>query len=210
MPGLFITFEGGEGTGKSTQVQRLAEHFRKSNRKHIVTREPGGTGEAESIRALLVNGATDRWSANAEALLNYAAREMHLLKLIRPALARGDVVICDRFMDSTRAYQHYAGQCNVALVDDLEREIVGRTRPGLTLLFDLDPAIGLLRAKSRGGGSEDRFERKGPEFHRRLRDGFLAIARAEPKRCKVIDASEDMDTIAAKVRDHVTRVLDGR
>lgn len=207
--GLFITFEGGEGSGKSTQVQKLANHFHASKLKHIVTREPGGTGEAESIRSLLVNGETERWSANAEALLNYAAREMHLLKLIRPALARGEVVICDRFMDSTRAYQHYAGQCSVSLVDELERVIVGKTRPGLTLIFDLDPAIGLARAKARGGDSEDRFERKGIEFHQRLRDGFLSIAGAEPKRCKVIDGNAGIDAIETKVREHVMRALNG-
>jgi dTMP kinase len=209
LAGLFITFEGGEGAGKSTQVQRLADHFRETRRKYIVTREPGGTGEAESIRALLVSGATDRWSANAEALLNYAAREMHLLKLIRPALARGDIVICDRFMDSTRAYQFYAGQCSVSLVDELEREIVGKTRPGLTMIFDLDPVIGLERARSRGEGSEDRFERKGLGFHQRLRDGFLTIARADPQRCKVIDASATVDAIATVVQEHAMRALNG-
>jgi dTMP kinase len=207
MSGLFITFEGGEGTGKSTQVQRLADYFRDLKRAHIVTREPGGTGEAESIRELLVNGATDRWTANAECLLNYAAREMHLQKLIRPALARGDVVICDRFMDSTRAYQHFAGGCSKSLVDDLEQEIVGPTRPQLTLVFDLDPVQGLERAKKRGGSSEDRFERKGLEFHRKLRDGFLTISRDDHKRCMVIDASVAIDKVSEQVVSHVKAAL---
>ncbi len=209
MSGLFITLEGGEGTGKSTQVQRLADFFRELKRGHVVTREPGGTGEAESIRGLLVNGATDRWSANAECLLNYAAREMHLQKLIRPALLRGEVVICDRFMDSTRAYQHFAGGCSASLVDSLEREIVGTSRPNLTLVFDLDPAKGLERAKLRGGNSEDRFERKGLEFHRKLRDGFLMIAHNDPKRCKVVDAGDAVDTVTEQVLLHVKAILDG-
>jgi dTMP kinase len=209
MPGLFITFEGGEGTGKSTQVQKLADYFREMKRAHVVTREPGGTGEAESIRTLLVNGATDRWTANAECLLNYAAREMHLQKLIRPALARGDVVICDRFMDSTRAYQHFAGGCSKSLVDDLEQEIVGATRPQLTLVFDLDPVLGLARAKSRGGASEDRFERKGLEFHRKLREGFLTVAHDDPMRCKVIDASVAIDQVTEQVLSHVKAALHG-
>ncbi len=209
MYGLFITFEGGEGTGKSTQVQRLATHLRDLKIAHVVTREPGGTGEAENIRALLVNGEPDRWTANAECLLNYAAREMHLQSLIRPALARGDVVICDRFMDSTRAYQFFAGGCSKSLVDDLELEIVGSTRPQLTLVFDLDPVQGLERAKARGGGSEDRFERKGLEFHRRLREGFLTIARIDPKRCKVIDASVAIDDVFVQVISHVKALRDG-
>src|SRR5258708_6559082 len=120
MTGIFITFEGGEGTGKSTHIRRLSERMRSSDREVVTTREPGGTAEAEAVRALLVSGDTMRWSAEAEALLNYAARDNHLRQIIRPALARGAIVICDRFMDSTRAYQGYSGDCPIPLIDALE------------------------------------------------------------------------------------------
>ncbi len=193
---MFITFEGGEGTGKSTQVDFLAKRIRSNV---VMTREPGGTVQAETLRNLLVSGDTNRWSAEAEALLNYAARDSHLNEVIRPALKNGATVICDRFMDSTRAYQGYAGACTFHLLDELERSIVGETRPNLTLIFDLDPVIGLARAKSRGEGSGDRFERKGLAFHQRLREGFLEIAKAEPKRCIVIDASGSIETVTAFV-----------
>ncbi len=209
MSGIFVTFEGGEGAGKTTQIKRLADHLQSLGRKCTLTREPGGTPEAEDIRNLLVNGTPDRWTANAEALLNYAARDMHLKNLIRPALAKGDVVISDRFMDSTRAYQHYAGGCSKVLVDALESEIVGKTRPALTVIFDLDPEIGLERARARGAGAEDRYERKGLAFHHRLREGFLAIARQEPERCKVIDASNTIEAMTSVIQAHVMRALHG-
>ncbi len=200
---MFITFEGGEGTGKSTQVKLLAEHLKANV---VMTREPGGTAQAESLRSLLVSGDTNRWSAEAEALLNYAARDSHLNDIIRPALKNGLTVICDRFMDSTRAYQGYAGACTFHLLDELERSIVGETRPDLTFIFDLDPVIGLARAKSRGDGAEDRFERKGLAFHQRLRAGFLEIAKADPKRCHIIDACRSIDTVSAEIRT----VMNGR
>ncbi len=136
----------------------------------------------------------------AEALLNYAAREMHLVGVIRPALARGDAVICDRFMDSTKAYQGHAGGVNQHTISDLERDIVGETRPVRTLIFDLDPAIGLARAKGRGGPeAEDRYERKGLGFHQKLREGFLNIARNDPQRCRVIDASQNVEDVESAV-----------
>lgn len=206
MAGLFITFEGGEGTGKSTQVMLLAERLRASGRDVVTTREPGGTPEAEAVRALLVSGDTTRWSAEAEALLNYAARDNHLRGLIRPALVRGSVVICDRFMDSTRAYQGYAGDCPMALIDALEAQVVGGTRPALTLMFDLDPAHGLARARQRGEG-EDRYERKGLGFHQRLREGFLAIARGDAARCRIIDAGLPVDDVASAVWQALEGVL---
>lgn len=190
MVGLFITFEGGEGTGKSTQAKRLAEHARGLGRNVVLTREPGGTEQGEAVRNLLVNGDPSRWSATAEALLNNTARDAHLRNVIRPALQREDVVISDRFMDSTRAYQGYAGQCPMAFLDELEKHVVADTRPHVTLVFDLEPTVGLARAKSRGAGIEDRYERKGLAFHEALRKGFLAIAAAEPARCTVIDASQ--------------------
>ena len=145
---MFITFEGGEGAGKSTQIRLLAARLEALGRKVCLTREPGGAPEAEALRELLIHGGTDRWSPEAEALLNYAARDAHLRQTIRPALARGEVVLCDRFMDSTRAYQAYAGGADMGLVDALERAIVGPTQPHLTLVFDLDPALGLARAQA--------------------------------------------------------------
>ena len=206
MPGLFITFEGGEGTGKSTQVARLAERLSAGGGKLTVTREPGGTPAAEHLRGLLVSGETGRWSATGEALLNYAARESHLNDLIRPALAEGHVVLCDRFMDSTRAYQGYAGGCSMALIDALEEGVVGATRPDLTLIFDLDPEQGLLRARNRGD-SEDRYERKGLDFHRRLRSGFLEILDREPGRCRLVDAGRPADDVSKQVWSFVSERL---
>jgi dTMP kinase len=195
MTGLFISFEGGEGAGKSTQIARLATYFKQQGREVVLTREPGGTVSAEQLRNLLVNGAPGKWSATAEALLNYAARDAHLTELIRPALGRGQVVLCDRFMDSTRAYQGVAGDCPMRLIDSLEAQVVGATRPLLTFVFDLDPALGLVRAQQRGAGIEDRYERKGIGFHQKLREGFLAIAAADPKRCVVIDAGLSVDEV---------------
>ena len=199
MPGLFITFEGGEGTGKSTQVRRLAEHFRAKGRAVVETREPGGTPAGEALRSLLVTGEVGRWSAEAEAMLNAAARSVHVRDVIAPALARGDVVISDRFIDSTRAYQGYAGGCSFDLIDSLELSAIGECRPNLTLILDLDSAVGLARAKNRGEGMEDRYERKGLAFHERLRAGFLAIAKAEPQRCRVIDASQNIEGVAIDI-----------
>lgn len=203
---MFITFEGGEGAGKSTHIRILADRLIAQGRKVVCTREPGGTAEAEALRNLLVSGAVDAWSAEAEALLNYAARDSHLHKVIRPALAGGVSVLCDRFMDSTRAYQGYAGQCSMLLIDCLEQEIVGNTKPNLTFIFDLNPAIGLARAKARGEGAEDRFERKGLSFHQKLRSGFLEIAKRDGQRCRIIDASQNLDHVAAQIWSH----FDGR
>jgi dTMP kinase len=204
MAGTFITFEGGEGSGKSTQIRRLAAQLEKSGRAVVQTREPGGTPESEAIRALLVSGDVTRWTAKSEALLNYAAREQHLEQVIRPALRRGAIVLCDRFMDSTRAYQGYAGGCALDFINALESAVVGETLPNLTLIFDLDPEIGLQRARARGE-TEDRYERKGIAFHRKLRDGFLDILRRNPKRCRLIDASLNED----EVEDMVWSVVSG-
>jgi dTMP kinase len=190
---MFITFEGGEGTGKSTQIRLLAAKLKDV----LVTREPGGTPQAETLRGLLVSGDVASWSAEAEALLNYAARDSHLNEVIRPALAHGTIVLCDRFMDSTRAYQAYAGGCSIELIDQLEASIIGQTRPDLTFIFDLEPEIGLARAKARGG--EDRFERKGMAFHQKLHAGFLAIAAAEPNRCIVINANQSVEKVSADI-----------
>ncbi len=195
MSGVFITFEGGEGTGKTTQIARLAAYYRKQGRDVIATREPGGTAAAEELRILLVNGEPGKWSSTSEALLNYAARSEHLRELIRPALLRGQTVLCDRFMDSTRVYQAMAGDCPVALITALETAVVGSTHPDVTFIFDLDPAMGLARAAQRGSGLEDRYERKGLAFHTALRQGFLSIARDQPDRCVVLDARKPVDDV---------------
>ncbi len=194
---LFITFEGGEGTGKSTQTALLAERLRKSGRQVVETREPGGSPDADAIRQLLVSGDTGRWSVTAEILLNYAARESHLRQTIVPGLDSGAIVICDRFADSTRAYQGYAGGGDKDLIEQLDRNIVDDAQPDLTLVFDLDPCIGLERAGVRGG--DDRFERKGLDFHNRLRDGYLVVAQTFSDRCSIIDASGTIEQIAASV-----------
>jgi dTMP kinase len=199
MPSCFITFEGGEGTGKSSHARNLAENLRKAGRTVLLTREPGGSPGAEDIRALLVTGAAERWSSEAETLLIYAARESHLRETIRPALERGEVVLCDRFMDSTRVYQGFAGGCDMALIDALERRIVGATRPGLTLILDVDPELGLARAGKRDARGEDRFEKKGLAFHRNLRDGFLKIAALDPQRCRVIDSSRPYAAVSKDI-----------
>lgn len=196
--GRFITFEGGEGTGKSTQLRRLADRLRSEGRAVVATREPGGSPGAETIRDLLVNGAADRWSPVTETLLMYAARRDHIERVIAPALARGDWVVCDRFADSTRAYQGAAGGTDPALIAALETYVLGEVRPDLTLVLDLPVETGLARAASRPG-AETRFESKGQAFHARLREAFLAIAAAEPGRCAVIDAAGDMDQVAAAV-----------
>jgi len=196
--GRFITFEGGEGAGKSTQVRILADRLRGAGLEVVATREPGGSPGAEAIRGLLVTGDVDRWSPASEALLMYAARRDHIERTIRPALERGAWVVSDRFADSTRAYQGAGGGVPPGLVAALESFVLEDTRPDLTLILDLPVALGLERAGLRGGG-EARFEAKGAAFHQRLRDGFLDIARAEPNRCAVLDASQAPEAVSAAV-----------
>jgi len=196
--GWLITFEGGEGTGKSTQVAHLAPRIAALGREVVTTREPGGSAGAEAIRGLLVEGAADRWSPTAETLLMYAARRDHIERVIAPALKRGATVVCDRFADSTRAYQGAAGGAPNGLIESLEAHVLGAVRPDLTLICDLPVETGLARAAGRAG-AETRFEAKGLEFHRRLREAFLAIAGAEPERCVVIDAAAEEDAVAAAV-----------
>jgi dTMP kinase len=196
--GRFITFEGGEGAGKSTQLKRLAVRLQARGPEVVATREPGGSPGAEAIRELVLNGAADRWSPVTETLLMYAARRDHVERVIRPALARGAWVVCDRFADSTRAYQGAAGGTDPELIAALETHILETTRPDLTLIFDLAVEEGLARAHARAG-SEMRFESKGVAFHQRLRDGFLAIAEDEPGRCAVIDAGGSIEEVEARV-----------
>lgn len=197
--GLFITVEGGEGAGKSTQIARLAERLRRRGTGEVVvTREPGGTPRAERIRSALLAGAAQPYGTLAEALLFAAARLDHLDALIRPALDRGATVLCDRFSDSTRAYQGAAGGLDPASLDALDRAVVGETRPDLTLILDLPVAEGLARAHARPGGA-DRFESESAVFHERLRSGFRAIAAAEPDRCALIDAARSPDVVEVAV-----------
>ena len=204
--GRFITFEGGEGAGKSTQLKQLVASLQLAQRQVVSTREPGGSVGAEAIRELVLNGSVDRWSAATETLLMYAARRDHIERTIRPALDRGHWVVCDRFADSTRAYQGTAGGVDSQFIAALEAHVLEHTRPNLTLIFDIDPEIGLRRAHSRAG-SEMRFESKGLLFHQRLRESFLAIAEDEPERCVVIDALGSVDEVKAQVWSAVCRRL---
>ena len=203
--GFFITLEGGEGSGKSTQSVMLAKHLEEHGHEVVLTREPGGAPGAEVIRQLLVTGTTDRWSPLAESLLFSAARDEHLRTTIRPALAQGAVVISDRFADSTRAYQGAAGGADPDLIDTLEKAVVGDTQPDLTFILDLPPQIGIARAVSRQNsdasvsGAEDRFERKTEAFHHALRAAFQAIAKDDPERCEVVNADQPEDAIAAEI-----------
>jgi dTMP kinase len=185
---LFITLEGGEGAGKSTLIKGLAARLSELGREVVVTREPGGTEGAEAIRNLLVTGDAARWTAMSELCLFFAAREDHLERLIRPALARGAIVLCDRFSDSTRAYQGQAGGTGREAVEMMDRLVVNETQPDLTLILDIDPAIGLVRAAQRRG-TEDRFESKTMAFHTALRAAYLEIASDFAHRCGVLDAT---------------------
>jgi len=192
--GRFITIEGGEGAGKSTQAALLVAALAKAGVPALRTREPGGAPAAEDIRRLLVEGEPGRWDPVSEALLMVAARRSHLTATIRPALERGEWVVCDRFVDSTTAYQGYGGGVPLAELDALHRMIAGGFMPDLTLVLDIPVAKGLARAGARSG-SETRFERMDAAFHERLRQGFLAIARAAPKRCVVIDGEGNVDAV---------------
>ncbi len=196
--GRFITFEGGEGTGKSTQVARLVERLRARDLEVVQTREPGGSSGAEDIRNIALNGDAGRWSPMTETMLMFAARSDHLERTIRPALEAGRWVVCDRFADSSRAYQGVGGGTPADFIEALDAAIVGETQPDLTLVFDLPVSIGLERAFGRGL-FETRFESKGLEFHERLRRGFLDIAARHPERCVVIDAEGDQDVVEARV-----------
>jgi dTMP kinase len=192
MRGRFITFEGGEGAGKSTQIRLLAERLRASNKDVVVTREPGGTPAAEAIRTLLLSGGAAELGPEAEAVLFAAARTDHVAHVIRPALLAGRWVLCDRFFDSTRVYQGGGAGVRNGMLDALERVAVGKTRPDLTIILDVPAAVGLARAAQRmatAGTVPDRFERDDLAIHEARRQAFLAIAAAEPERCIVIDAT---------------------
>ena len=203
--GLFISFEGIDGSGKSTQARRLAEDLRAQGHDVVLTREPGGSPGAEEIRRLVLEGDKDRWSAETEILLFTAARRDHLERVVAPALARGAVVICDRFADSTRMYQGLGRSDLRGLVDQLHELMIGR-EPDLTVLIDIDPGVGLGRALSRGGG-EARFESFGEGMQARMRAGFLALAQEFAPRFAVIDGARDLDAVAEDVARAVRALL---
>lgn len=214
--GLFITFEGGEGAGKTTQINRLVHHMNAQGHKVITTREPGGTPEAESIRNLLVQRDGGDWDAMAEVLLLSAARVMHVNNVIMPALAAGKTVICDRFTDSTLAYQGYGRGLDHSKIMDITRLTIGDLAPDMTIILDIDVTAGLSRSQKRlsdekgYSASEDRFERMDLSFHEKLRAGFLDIAKNQPQRCRVIDAARDLDAITHDITNHVTSLLQER
>ena len=195
--GLFISFEGIDGAGKSTQGRRLAETLREAGFEVVLTREPGGSAGAEAIRTLLVEGAAARWSPETEILLFTAARRDHFEKTIAPALDAGKIVICDRFTDSTRVYQGVARGALRARVDELHAQFIG-IEPALTFVLDMAPEGALARGVTRGGG-EDRFESMGAAFQARLRAGFRALAQAAPERFRLIDADRAPEAIAAEI-----------
>lgn len=197
MSGLFITFEGGEGAGKSTQIQRLAARLREKGYTLVVTREPGGSPGAEAVRHVLLSGAAESFGPEMEALLFAAARSDHVEQLIRPAVERGDIVLCDRFLDSSRAYQGVTGNLDPSLMAEIERVAINGMIPDLTIILDLDPAEGLRRASARRelGEGADRFEKETLDIHARRRQAFLDIAAREPQRCVVIDAAMPPETV---------------
>lgn len=208
MRGLFITFEGGEGAGKSTQIRILADLLRASGHEVVVTREPGGSPGAEAIRHAVLSGAAEPFGAEMEAVLFAAARADHIDRTIRPALERGAVVLSDRFVDSSRVYQGVTGGLDRSFMETLERATVEDMMPDLTLILDIDPEEGMRRANVRRGALQaDRFEKEGLSLHRRRRKAFLEIAKAEPKRCKVIDASRQAERIAAEIAGAVEAAI---
>ncbi len=207
--GKFITLEGGEGTGKSTQVQRLTAFLGEHGLVVVGTREPGGSPGAEEIRRLLVEGEPGRWTPLTEALLHSAARADHIARLIEPALAEGRWVVSDRFSDSTLAYQGFGHELGLDMVTKLNSMTSGGLCPDLTIILDIPVGDGLRRAELRAGNGmgaarEDRYERMDVAFHERLRAGFLEIAQNEPERCVVIDARAAIDEVANAIREALT------
>ena len=201
--GLFVTFEGGEGAGKSTQIRLLAESLKARGLDVVTTREPGGSPGAEAVRHVVLSGAAEDYGTRMEALLFAAARSDHVEELIRPALADGKVVLCDRFMDSSRVYQGVTGNLEPAFIEALERVAINGVVPDCTLILDLPATVGLARAMARAGATDnstpDRFEKEELETHEKRREAFLDIAEREPLRCRVIDATRDQAEIAEQI-----------
>lgn len=206
--GKFISFEGGEGSGKSTQIRKLAERLAAEKLRAIVTREPGGSPGAEIIRHLVLSGMGKLLGAEAETLLFAAARDDHVRTVIQPALSQGTWVLCDRFSDSTRAYQGRLGQVSPDVLNAMQRVTIGDLKPDLTIILDIPVEVGLKRASARrGSGVPDRFEAEDIQFHQGLRDAYRQIAAEDPQRCVLIDADSDADTVATQiwgaVREHL-------
>ncbi len=204
MSGKFITLEGGEGCGKSTQTKLLADYLKKRNIEAILTKEPGGTPEGALLRQMLVTGDKDKFDAIAECLLYYADRRVHLQKLIWPALEQNKWVISDRYADSTEAYQYYGYDKRVdfAVLQGLYQMVAGDFKPDLTIILDLDPEVGMRRSLAKAANmavKELRFESRQMEFHNNLRKGFLEIAKHEPERCVVLNADEPVETLHRKI-----------
>ncbi len=198
--GLFITFEGGEGAGKSTQIGLLADHLRADGDDVLVTREPGGSPGAEAVRHVILSGAAEPFGPAMEALLFAAARNDHVEQVIRQALKVGRMVLCDRYIDSSRVYQGVTGNLDPDLMRAIERAAINGLMPDMTIILDLPAEVGLQRAHARrGAGTADRFEKETIDLHRKRRDAYLAIATAEPERCKVIAANRPADEIAADI-----------
>lgn len=206
--GFFITFEGGEGAGKSTQIRLLAERLRQEGHEVLVTREPGGSPGAEAVRHVLLSGAAEPFGPTLEAILFAAARSDHVEQVIRPAIARGAVVLCDRFVDSSRVYQGVTGGLDAEFMATLERVTVNGVMPDLTIILDIDPKEGLRRAaERRGEEGADRFEKETLEIHRKRREAFLEIARNEPERCVVVDANQATEAVFLAVAEAVERAM---
>lgn len=206
--GRFVTFEGGEGSGKSTQIRKLADRLNAAKLRTIVTREPGGSPGAEIMRHLVLSGMGKLLGAEAETLLFAAARDDHVRTVIQPALNQGTWVLCDRFYDSTRAYQGTVGCVPAGIINAMQRVTIGDLKPDLTIILDVPVEIGLQRAAARRGGSApDRFEAEDLQFHENLRQAYRDIAADDPDRCVLVDANADPDTVAARVwtalRDHI-------
>ena len=209
--GSFISFEGGEGAGKSTQIRRLAETLRGRGFDVVVTREPGGSPGAEAVRQVLLSGAAEPFGSKMEAVLFAAARSDHVEQVIRPAVERGAVVLSDRFLDSSRVYQGVTGGLDTGFMQALERVAINGMMPDLTLILDLDPVEGLRRAgERRGDETADRFEKETLAIHEQRREAFLDIAHREPERCVVIDASRSEDAVAERIAAAVDALLERR
>ncbi len=210
--GLFITFEGGEGAGKTSQIDRLKERLSSNGYDVVVTREPGGTPGAEIVRHVLLSGAAERFGSEMEAILFSAARNDHVQNVIKPALEKGHMVLCDRFVDSTRVYQGVSGKVEMSFLETLEEIVCEECWPDITLLLDLDPKLGMERANQRRGEGEvpDRFEKEAFEEQTKRREGFLTMAKKEPERVKVIDASGDIETVSKRIWNAVKPILKER
>ena len=208
--GFFISLEGGEGSGKTTQINHIVNMLSERGYDVITTREPGGVPEAESIRNLLVQRDGGQWNAISEVLLLFAARSMHVEKLIKPALSEGKVVICDRFSDSTIAYQGYGRGLDLDTIREIERLSIGNFKPDLTFILDIDVRTGLKRSTARLSGedsTEDRFERMDIEFHEKLREGFLEIARKNEGRCYILNAGQGVEQLCDEIKNIILAKL---